>query len=101
LKPDKRFTAKPKQFWAHVRTISQEVGYTDRTTKTILIPSLNAIRKKFDTLGLSSIHIADAEGELTDFGKSLFSSAVRLKYVVKAWKPMLVRVSNHLRVSTI
>ena len=29
MKPDPRFLNQPKSFWANVRTISQEVGYTE------------------------------------------------------------------------
>ena len=29
MKPDPRFLKQPKSFWANVRTISQEVGYTE------------------------------------------------------------------------
>ena len=72
MKADPRFLAQPKQFWANVRTISQEVGYTERGTKSIKIPSLKAIRHKFGRLGLSTTHIADADNTLTDFGQRLF-----------------------------
>jgi hypothetical protein len=71
LKSDPRFISQPKEFWANVRTISQEVGYTERGTKSIKIPTLLAILKQFEKLGLSAGHIANGD-ELTDFGKNLF-----------------------------
>jgi hypothetical protein len=73
LKADPRFVRQPKEFWAHVRTISQEVGYTDRTTKAIRIPTLEEIRERFRKLELSTAHIADDAGELTAFGQRLFA----------------------------
>ena len=72
MKADPRFISQPKEFWANVRTISQEVGYTERGTKSIKIPTLLAIRKQFEKLGLSAGHIVNGDNELTDFGKNLF-----------------------------
>jgi hypothetical protein len=71
LKPDLRFVRQPREFWAHVRTISQEVGYTDRRTSAIRIPTLEEIREEFEQLGLSTTHIANAAGELSPFGHLL------------------------------
>jgi hypothetical protein len=72
LKADLRFLAQSQEFWANVRTISQEVGYTDRKTKSIKVPSLKAIRKSFSGLGLSTAHIAQEDGTVTEFGRCLF-----------------------------
>lgn len=73
MKADPRFVRQSKEFWAHVRTISQEIGYTDRHTKAIRIPTLDEVRQKFQRLSLSSAHLADAAGQLTPFGKLLFA----------------------------
>lgn len=72
MRGDPRFLRQPKEFWAHVRTISQEVGYTDRKTSAIRIPTLPEIRKEFHDLRLSTSHIADIQGNLTVFGQGLF-----------------------------
>lgn len=72
MKADARFLILPKKFWANVRTISQEVGYTERGANSIRIPSLNAIREKFGKLGLTTTHIAAPNDSLTDFGQLLF-----------------------------
>lgn len=72
MKADARFLTQPKEFWANVRTISQEVGYTERGANSIKIPSLNAIRKEFGRLGLTTAHIAGADDALTNFGQRLF-----------------------------
>jgi len=72
LKADARFLTQPKEFWANVRTISQEVGYTERNKKSIKIPSLKEVRKEFNNLGLSTAHIAKEDGTLTTFGQLLF-----------------------------
>jgi len=71
LKADPRFQAQSKEFWANVRTISQEIGYTNRGAGTILIPTVAQIRKAFATLSLTTDHIVDDKGQLTDFGNTL------------------------------
>ncbi|MGA3135362.1 MAG: hypothetical protein ABSC88_05135 [Terracidiphilus sp.] len=73
MKADPRFVRQPREFWAHVRTISQEVGYTDRRTGAIRIPTLDEVREQFQPLGLDVDHIADAAGEVTPFGQLLFA----------------------------
>ena len=72
MKADIRFLTQTREFWANVRTISQEVGYTERGAKSIKIPTLHAIREEFARLGLSTTHIARADDTLTDFGQRLF-----------------------------
>lgn len=77
MRADNRFKNLSKEFWAHVRTISQEVGYTERKTvsnpdPSIRIPSLEQIRRKFEPLNLSTLHIADTNDTLTAFGTLLF-----------------------------
>jgi hypothetical protein len=71
VKPDKRFLDQPKDFWANVRTISQQVGYTERGTGQIKIPSLAGISEALAGIGLKSTHIGDAKGKLTSFGEVL------------------------------
>lgn len=74
------FLQQPPEFWAYVRTISQEIGYTAThtnketkvKTKSILIPSRNDVLKAFAKLGLSLNAIENEAGELTAFGKTLF-----------------------------
>ena len=71
MKADVRFTRQGKEFWAHVRTISQEVGYTNRKTSGVHIPTSAEIRAAFLRLGLDSTHIADLADTLTTFGQAL------------------------------
>jgi hypothetical protein len=53
MKPDSRFINLPKQFWALVRLIGQECGYTQRGTGQILIPSREEVEEKLKALALS------------------------------------------------
>ncbi|MCR4537012.1 hypothetical protein NUV89_01210 [Pseudomonas sp. 18.1.10] len=71
MKADIRFLSQTREFWANVRTISQEVGYTDRSSKTILIPNRPQLHNAFNKLNLSLAHIEDQYGNLTQFGSVL------------------------------
>jgi hypothetical protein len=52
MKPSNTFLKLPKNFWASVRLISQAVGYTDKLTKQIKIPTLNQIQSKLERLDI-------------------------------------------------
>ena len=71
MKANPRFLRQTKEFWAHVRTISQEIGYTNRGEGTILVPTIALIRSAFSRLTLSVEHITDDENNLTPFGQDL------------------------------
>lgn len=73
MKANLNFLKQSPEFWANVRTISQEIGYTDRVTKTILIPNRVQLHKAFSKLNLSLAHIEDEFGNLTNFGETLMS----------------------------
>lgn len=45
MKPDSRFVGLPKSFWAHIRAISEQAGYTDRKTGGIKVPSVPEIEQ--------------------------------------------------------
>ena len=78
MKANPLFVAQSKEFWAYVRTISQEVGYTKRGNKrkgvlsSIKIPTLGEVRQEFDKLEIKTEKIANTNGALTDFGQTLF-----------------------------
>lgn len=71
MKADTRFLGQPKEFWANVRTISQEVGYTERGTNAIRNPSLGAMCKALGNLGLKTTHIVEADDAPTPMGQKL------------------------------
>lgn len=72
MRADPRFLTQPPEFWANVRTISQEVGYTARGDGTVKVPSLAEIRVAFAALGLSSAHISKHDDEILPLGQRLF-----------------------------
>ncbi len=68
--PSDLFLKQPKSFWAHVRSISQTVGYTERGTGRIKIPTIEQIVQALERLGLRTDHVARGT-KPTKFGSLL------------------------------
>ena len=51
---DTRFVGLPKSFWAFVRLIGQQCGYTVRLKNEILIPSRELVEEKIKSVGIST-----------------------------------------------
>lgn len=73
MKADDRFLAQPREFWANVRLISEQVGYTARGTGTIKVPTVDEIRKAFAKLGLDPGRIIGASNALSELGENLIA----------------------------
>jgi hypothetical protein len=73
MKADIRFLSQKKEFWANVRTISQELGYTIRGAGAIKVHTLHEVKKKFYELKLDTHHICNEADQLTEFGSTLFA----------------------------
>lgn len=75
MKPDARFLNQPKHFWANVRTISEQVGYTKKGKKKgdgqIRVPSLPQMKEALEALHLKTTHIITEQGQPTELGKAL------------------------------
>ena len=71
MKANPVFLNQPKSFWANVRCLSEEIGYTQRLTKQIKVPTIAEIKMAMLKLGLSSHHIIDDANEITAFGRTL------------------------------
>jgi hypothetical protein len=71
MKPDPRFIQQPLEFWAHVRSLSQELGYTEKKTKRIRTYSSDDVIHALDKLGLSSQHFLSPQEGLSNFGTLL------------------------------
>lgn len=52
MTPDPRFLKLPKSFWAYVRLIGQECGYTERTTGKILVPSRTNVESRLEKINV-------------------------------------------------
>lgn len=98
MKPEPRFLKQPKHFWANVRSISQEVGYTTRKSKKngvsagkLKVPTLAEIRMAFSAIDITTDHIADANDKLTPLGKTLLDYfAFRADVLHKDVEPRLM-----------
>ncbi len=54
MTPDPRFIKLPKSFWAFVRLIGQECGYTKRGKGEILVPSREQVENRLEKIDIAS-----------------------------------------------
>lgn len=71
MKADRRFLSQSGMFWANVRIISQQIGYTERGTGLVKTPMLEEMQEALSQLGLAPSHIANKRGKPTKLGKRL------------------------------
>ncbi len=62
MRADPRFMNQPKSFWANVRSISQELGYTARKTSQIKVYSQADMARAMTERGLGVAHLSGPEG---------------------------------------
>lgn len=72
MKADPQFASLPKSFWAAVRTLSQEIGYTIRGESQVKIPTIGELRHAFNDLHLKPDLIGDAENP-TELARTLLA----------------------------
>jgi hypothetical protein len=70
VQADSRFQHQPKSFWANVRTISQELGYTARRSQAVRVYSLEEMAAAMTSLGLGISHLVRKD-EPTVLGERL------------------------------
>lgn len=90
MKANPIFLNQPKSFWANVRCLSEQIGYTQRLTKQIKVPTVPEIKIAMLKLGLSSEHIVDKADNYSEFGKVL------IQYFQHRADQLNVHVSKHL-----
>ena len=73
MRPEPTFLAQTKEFWAHIRTISQQVGDTQRRQGTIKVPTLAEIGQALLTLGLNTRQVVSDEGVASPFGRAILA----------------------------
>lgn len=80
MRANKSFSKLPLEFWANIRTISQEVGYTVKPRRQkgvtglagpVKVPTLLEIRNALEGINLSASHLVDARGKATSLGKQV------------------------------
>ena len=73
MQPDARFVGLPLSFWAHVRTIGDEVGYTLPRRKIVRVPTSVEIEAAYQRLGFSTVQLFQSDGSPTRLGKKLLA----------------------------
>jgi hypothetical protein len=80
MQPNPAFVGLPKHFWANVRTISQEVGYTVRPKRQkgvrgqagpVKVPTLAEIKAALESIQLTAAHLVGESASPTDLGKQV------------------------------
>jgi hypothetical protein len=91
VKPDPRFTSLDKTFWAHVRSISEEIGYTNRKTGEIRIPTHEELAEALERLSLSPTHLRNQDSTPSPFGGRLHAYfSYRADVLNKQVRPLLM-----------
>lgn len=90
MTPNPEFLNQPPEFWANVRLISQKLGYTDRKTKQIKVPSITAITTSYTEEKLSPDNIATGSIP-TPFGQQLIDYfTYRAEFLNERVEPLLM-----------
>jgi len=98
VQPDRRFLHKSSSFWACVRTVSQEVGYTVRLKKIVKVPTLEQMASAFDSLGLDSQRIRNHKDEPTKLASELLDYfKYRANALNKVVEPLLMNAEEAKR----
>ncbi|PYT01369.1 MAG: hypothetical protein DMF63_00535 [Acidobacteria bacterium] len=71
MQPNPIFLRQPKSFWANVRSLSQQLGYTRRGTGQVRVPTVAELRLGLEAIGLGSSHVVDEGGNATELGQLL------------------------------
>jgi hypothetical protein len=70
MQAESKFLNQPLDFWANVKLISQKVGYTERKTTKIKVPSIDEVQSAFNDLNLDITKIY-LNNKTTAFGSLL------------------------------
>jgi len=71
MKANRKFQNRPSDFWANVKLLSQHIGYTERKTKLIKVPTSDQIVGTYDALNLSKSFLLTKKNKPTKFLKDL------------------------------
>ncbi len=95
MRPDPKFIGQSKQFWACVRTLSQWIGYTDKGTRSIKVPTIEEILDAFKQLNLNGKEIADDSGNPTPLAINLHQYFVHRATALNDFvKPRLMNLTK-------
>ena len=96
--PEPDFLSLPKDFWANVRTISEQAGYTIRGTGQIKVPATREIKTIFEKLGLSAAHLLTVGEQQTPLGKTIGAYFEYRAHILNSFvEPHLMDAAEALR----
>lgn len=72
MKPKLKYLNQPKHFWAYVRSISEEIGYTERGKDQVKVVNAEDVERALTKRGLDTAEVF-SNYEITDFGSDLLS----------------------------
>jgi hypothetical protein len=99
MKPNDMFLNLPKNFWASVRLISQEVGYTAKSTKQIKVPEIDEIRSKIERFEIDFARLKDQHTSKGYFGQMLQDYFVYRADVINTFiEPRLMNVTESRKI---
>jgi hypothetical protein len=95
MKPNSEFLNLPKNFWASVRLISQEVGYTEKSTSQIKIPSSDEIQSKLAKFEIDFSRLQSQKTANGNFGQILQDYFVYRADIINTFvEPHLMNVTE-------
>lgn len=95
MRPDAKFLRQEKSFWAAVRSLSQEIGYTVRGEGEILVPSYDQMAAAYVSLGLDPISIKDTANNPTPLAQLLHEYfSYRAEILTRYVEPNLMDVTK-------
>lgn len=98
MKPQARFQQQPRDFWAYVRLLGQEIGYSEHGAGKIKVPTLEEIERCFKTLKLDADRMKSPNGQLTKFGDDLLAYLeVRARVLNRIVEPLLMDATTAKR----
>lgn len=99
MRPNKKFQQQPKSFWGSVRSLSQEIGYTERGQGKLLVPSPERMSQAFVDLELDPANIVTEDGQTTELGKLLHEYfAFRAQVLLSHVEPRLMDAARAKKV---
>ena len=72
MRASSNFQGLDKGFWAHIRSLSQTLGYTDRSTGNVKVPTLAQILRAMKELDLLSDHLVQ-NSQPTEYAELLLA----------------------------
>jgi len=95
MKPNNVFLNLPKNFWASVRLISQEVGYTEKSTSQIKIPTPDEIQAKLEKFEIDFSNLQAQQTARGTFGKVLQNYFIYRADIINTFvEPYLMNVAE-------